>query len=131
MIVEVIRSGSLGIAGTLKNADHHAKTLLPLLHYLAPKIPTLPLERWLQGHNVHVLATKDSRRFTLRPFAKKGEGYLGVRLSLRVSRSIEIPLSDCYADERNQSYADFFRLLGSLTAIPAVAVENLSQNDLP
>jgi len=105
MQVQVLRKGSQGLKGTLANAEHHAKGLLGLINSLVSLIESDPdwltFETWAQGHNVSVFKTKDGRKFILRPLNLKKEGYVGLALSLRVSRSTETHLATIYADQRN------------------------------
>ena len=128
MQVALLRRGSLGIQGTYQNLHHHALPLLPLVKYLEKKIPTLGFACWRQGHNVHVLETEDGRKFVLRPFSRKGVGYLGITLSAKVSRSHEIHLVTLWADQRDLTFANFALAL-RLLAQPQPLHEQLSDED--
>ena len=92
MQVKLLRSNSRGIEGTYDNANCHAKTLLPLLDFLRNCLEEQTgYQEWVQGNNIHLLKTKDGRTFVFRPVHEPG-GYVGISFSLRVSRSVEIPL---------------------------------------
>jgi len=91
--VEVLRKGGKGIEGTYANIDHHALEMAPFVNAIAPKILTMDLARWRQGHNIHVFETHDGRTFDMVPLRKNG--YIGVRLRLHVSRSHKVTLCDC------------------------------------
>jgi hypothetical protein len=90
--INLLRKGSLGIKGTERNADHHAKAVIPYIEVLKAAVPHMGFKEWKQGHNVHVLITRDDRVFVLRPIWEDGLGYTGVKLLARVSRTHEIPL---------------------------------------
>lgn len=91
--VEVLRKGGKGIRGTYENIDHHAMAMAPFVNAIAPKITSMDLARWRQGHNIHVFETQDGRTFDLVPLRKGG--YIGVRLRLHVSRSHKVTMCDC------------------------------------
>lgn len=96
--VRLLRKDSKGIIGTYENANHHAQLLLPFINELKRTIMKLGFKEWIQGHNVHEFITTDGRKFTLRGIVAKNEDdvdeYVGIRLSSRVSRSLEIRLFD-------------------------------------
>jgi hypothetical protein len=96
-----LRRGGKGLTGTIANARHHAKPMLPFIHTMKYLVRDLGFETWRQGHNVHEFITTDGRKFTLRGIVREKTGrseeeplYVGVRLSLRLSRSEEIRLLD-------------------------------------
>lgn len=98
-VIKMIRKGSRGLEGTYENIEHHAKKVEPLVKALEPHIQHLGFGAWYQGHNVHELVTKKGVSYTLRPIFVRGEGidgrdYTGIRLSLRISRSLEYRLTD-------------------------------------
>lgn len=91
--VSLLRSNSQGLPGTLKNANHHAMKILPFIDILSKGADKLGFSVWRQGNNIHEFVTVEGTRYTLRAFVKDG-AYCGVRLALRVSRSLEIRLID-------------------------------------
>lgn len=91
--VVLLRKDSQGIKGTIANAKHHAQKILPFIEAIQGAVPHLGFALHKAGHNVHEFHTNDGRRFTLRAFTKDGS-YEGVRLALRVSRSLEVRLMD-------------------------------------
>lgn len=98
-VITPLRKGGLGIAGTYRNADHHANAVIPFLKVLEVVLPTIGFKEWHQGHNVHEFVTLDDRKFTLRAYTRDRE-YRGIRLSLRISRSCEILLMDAETQEQ-------------------------------
>ncbi len=117
--IVLIRSNSKGLAGTIANAQCHAQPLLPLVNFLASQIAQLGFDRWVQGHNIHVLETVDGRKFVLRPVARKDEGYCGIQVYLRHSRSKNVPLMTLFIDGRNgMSCYDFCGFLKNLAESP-------------
>lgn len=115
--VQLLRKTSSGLAGTYANAKCHAQPLIPLIDFLVKEIPSWKVETWFQGHNVHVLQSNDSRKFVLRPLAIKGSGYVGMSLALRISRTLEIPLADVFADSPG-TWGDFSRMMKMLITPP-------------
>lgn len=95
-IVKLIRKDSQGLKGTYANIDHHAQKVKLLVQALEPYGKHLGFKIWNQGHNVHEFTTHDNTSYTLRPVYDNEEGrdYIGLRLSLRVSRSVEYRLTD-------------------------------------
>lgn len=91
--VEFIRKDSFGIAGTYQNAEHHAQELIPLIQVLEKDVMSVGFVKWRQGHNVHEFVNHEGTKYTLRGFKKDGE-YFGIRLALRISRSVEIRLME-------------------------------------
>lgn len=91
--VMLIRSDSRGLEGTVANAEHHANALLPFIKAMRYKVGKLGFSIWRQGHNVHEFTTTGGARYTLRAYTRDGE-YHGVRLSKRLSRSVEEHLLD-------------------------------------
>lgn len=97
--IELLRSNSSGIKGTIANAKHHAQAMLPYISAMRHVVGTLGFKTWRQGNNVHEFHTEDGRKFTLRGIIRGEEdtdkpNYIGVRLSLRESRSAEHRLFD-------------------------------------
>jgi hypothetical protein len=127
--VQLLRKTSSGLAGTFKNLDHHAQSLLHLVKFLVAEIPSWNIDVWHQGHNVHVLQTYDGRRLVLRPLALKGRGYVGISLDVRVSRTLEVPLAQVYADKPGV-WGDFSRLVRTLTTVPPASEPASSQDHL-
>jgi hypothetical protein len=85
--VKLLRSNSLGIKGTYRNANHHAQKLVPLIDALVEALPGTKYKTWIQAHNVHILETVDGRKFVLRPYTREDEGYVGLTISTKISRS--------------------------------------------
>lgn len=96
--VKLLRKGGKGLVGTIENAHHHAKSMLPFIDALKYAVMSCGFAVWRQGSNIHEFVTQDGQRYTLRPFAQQVDPtkpwYAGVRLSLRVSRSQEYRLID-------------------------------------
>lgn len=92
-IVRKLRSDSRGLEGTYHNAEHHAENLVPMIDFLEKKVMGLGFAEWRQGNNVHVLVTTTGMMLTLRGIIKDNT-YIGIRLSLRLSRSKEVRLYD-------------------------------------
>jgi hypothetical protein len=65
--IRIGRKGSTGIEGTLKNANHHAKAVIPLVKALAAILPEAGFKDWVQFNNVHTLITQDGREYNIRP----------------------------------------------------------------
>jgi hypothetical protein len=100
--ISAIRRGNLGLEGTLRNANCHAKPAIPLVELMAKIIPDLGFKEWWQGHNIHVLETMDGRQFAFRPLVyevSKGEFSWGLRMFLKYSRTTEVPLMDIKSTE--------------------------------
>lgn len=119
--ISLIRSDSRGLSGTYTNADHHANKLIKFVDILSKNADTLGFEQWIQGHNVHQFVTREGTKYTLRGFTKDGE-YHGIRLSLRVSRSVEVRLMDIIRASDCYKLLDFMRTLaepikGDVTAL--------------
>ena len=109
-VARPMRHGSLGLTGTRRNAEHHAKRLIPFIETLMLLSPHFGFAEWVQGHNVHEFVTTDGRRFTLRGYTRDG-AYQGIRLSLRLSRSKEIFLMDA---ETMEGITDMVILMGKV-----------------
>ena len=92
MKVELLRKDSGGIAATFNNADHHAQNCIPLIKALQKEIPKLDFEKWVQGNSVHMLVTKDGRKFDLVGYVVNNV-YQGIELRLRLSRSNAVRLA--------------------------------------
>lgn len=116
--VSLIRKDSKGIKGTVDNADHHAKYILPFIEAMRGAVLHLGFTEWRQGHNVHQFFTSHGSVYSLRPIVQTDDPtkpyYCGIRLSVRMSRSEEIRLLEI------DSVADVPRLLDTmrLLAIP-------------
>lgn len=91
MITSKLRKNSPGIDGTYKNAEHHAKHLIPIIDAIINSISITKFKEWQQGSNVHVFICDDGRKFTLRNIYKDGNS-IGIKLSYKASRSLELPL---------------------------------------
>lgn len=106
MEIRKLRSTSMGIEGTMYNANHHAQLLIPLIEELISKAPLWGFAEWAQGNNVHLFTTHDGRKFLLRPISLRDREtlksrYVGIQLLTRVSRSTETPLLTIFYDNRN------------------------------
>lgn len=108
--VKLLRKDSKGVEGSYDNADHHAKPILPFIDAMKDKVHQLGFAEWRQGNSVHEFRTLDDVRYTLRAFCRDGE-YVGVRLSLRISRSAEYRLIDI------ESVDEVPRLLDAMTLL--------------
>ena len=140
MEISLLRSTSTGIEGTYKNADHHAQLLKPLIKQLAVLIPFMDLAKWKQGNNVHVLVTHCGRQIVLRPHIEDNiqefpsisyRNYIGIRASIRTSRTNEIVLSTVYFDKRNGvSVVEFAQMIQavSVKVVPTLSVAKELQN---
>jgi len=132
MQIEVLRKGSQGIKGTIANIAHHAPDLADLVTKLASLVDLykkdLKFIKWRQGHNTHVFVTKDGRMFVFRPLHLKGEGYCGLTLSNRVSRSNETHLMTIYADCRNHLTPD--GVVNALQWLSEVQPTNLPSSEV-
>jgi len=94
MEIRLIRKGSKGLDGTYQNANHHAQPTLPLIDVFVRGIKEEldeVVKIWHQGHNIHVLESKDGRKIALRPFRNR-EGDWGIEMLVKISRSQEFPL---------------------------------------
>lgn len=112
--IVLIRKDSKGIEGTRENAKHHAEKIFAFIERLEPAVGLLGFNLWAQGHNVHEFRTTEGTRYTLRPFINDGQ-YVGIRLSLRASRSLEFRLIDITDPDDCWKLLDVMRLL----AMPA------------
>lgn len=136
MKIQPMRRTASGIQGTYANANHHAKVLIPLVNTLVRKIQTTGTDTWIQGHNIHVLVSKDGRRLVLRPLARKDKGYIGITVGLKLSRSHEVHLASIYAEEHDdrEQFPDGLsveRLIDFICSFMEVEPDNetLSQDD--
>lgn len=91
--ISLMRKDGQGIKGSIRNARHHAKPILPFIRILIPEVQKLGFQQWRQGHNIHEFFHVKDRKLTLRPFVRDGV-YVGIRLALRVSKSEEFHLMD-------------------------------------
>lgn len=92
--VTKLRTSSLGLDGTYKNAEHHAKDAIPLIKNISQTIINLGESydfEWKQGNNVHILITKDDRKVTFRPFVSENREW-GIDVLIKVSNQIEVRL---------------------------------------
>jgi hypothetical protein len=92
----------------MRNANHHAKALLPLLFRLAQDVQGWGYDEWVQAHNTHAFVTKDGRKIHLRGLSN-GIEYIGVTLEVS-------PLLRC-AQGNGTHIADF--LVADLKALDA------------
>lgn len=108
--VRLMRKNGLGVSGSIANAEHHAQAMLPIIDTLKEVISDLGFTDWVAGHNVHELHTHDGKRYTLRAYTRDKE-YVGVRLALRISRSMEYQLIDA---ETLEDVELLIKILGKL-----------------
>lgn len=95
--IRIGRKGSLGLEGTIRNANHHAQPTLVLIKALAGLLPRVGFKEWVQYNNLHTFITHDGRAYDLRPLVYLKEDSTrswGISVSCRVSRGKEIPLFD-------------------------------------
>lgn len=119
MKVEILRKGGLGIKGTYHNINCHAKKVESLVKSLWEEKDTYGFVQWKAGHNVHVAITEDGRPFCFYPINIPGEGYVGLRLFYRQSRSVQVVITSIYYDTRNGVTLDTFKsILKSLADVP-------------
>jgi hypothetical protein len=116
MRIRLFRSNSLGFAGTIRNANHHAKALLPLLFRLAQDVQGWGYAEWMQAHNTHSFVTKDARKIHLRGLSN-GTDYIGVTLEvsnlLRCAQGNGTHIADFIVADPTalDSFSDMMRLL--------------------
>ena len=91
--ISLMRKDGQGIKGSIRNARHHAKPILPYIRILLPEVQKLGFDYWKQGHNIHEFYQTTDRKLTLRPYMREGV-YVGIRLALRISKSQEFHLMD-------------------------------------
>jgi hypothetical protein len=107
MQIVPIRKTSKGIIGTYANAEHHAKELVPMIHFFETQLMRYKksgasrIDVWKQGHNVHEIGMQDGRKFVFRPIWKKGQGYVGISFGLKITRGVDYPLFNMFYDLRN------------------------------
>jgi hypothetical protein len=123
--VRLLRKASLGLAGTYRNAHHHAKKLLPIIDALVKELPNTSYKEWGQAHNVHTITTVDGRQFIFRPYTTGNQGYTGISLSLKLSRakSSEIFLFSTTEDETE--------IKGFVQAVKALSIPKPQINENP
>jgi hypothetical protein len=92
-VKKLMRTNSTGVPASIARARHHAPAILPMISGLKGMLDKVGFALWKQGDTVHEFETEDGVRYTLRGFSRDGE-YVGVRLALRVSRSLEYRLID-------------------------------------
>lgn len=119
-----LRTSGKGITGTYENIDHHAQAVAPFVKALEPLAPYWGFQTWRQGSNIHQFDTVDGKSYTLRPVFKPLQGggyeYIGIALSLRISRSSEHVLTHCTRVSDIPRLAEMMRML----AKPQIGVVN-------
>ena len=90
--IRPVRKGTKGLQGTIVRSRHHAKMMLPFIEAMKGAVKHLGFDEWIEGETVHEFRTTDGRRFTLRGLRAPGGPYIAIQVSLRLSRSNEIPL---------------------------------------
>lgn len=136
MQIKFLRSNSFGLSGTIRNADHHAKNILPLVLALSIKVVEWHFDIWYQGHNVHVFRTKDNRNVILRPFSDSS-GYLGIKAELsnqtRCASGHGLLVGILYADKRNGiTVEDFSNVIRTISCCSFSETNNQPpQNKIP
>lgn len=110
--VSLLRKNGKGIAGTIANAQHHAKHILPFIEAMQGAVKHLGFRDWEQANNIHKFTAAHGARYTLRPIVQEQDStkpfYCGIRLSLYLSRGKEIRLLEI------DSVADVPRLLDTM-----------------
>ncbi len=125
--IRIGRRGSSGIEGTFRNAEHHAKPVIPLVKALIALLPDAGFKDWIQYNNVHTLVTQDGREFNCRPLVYEFElgkedtreptqygKTWGLRVSCKVSRTEEIALFDIKDMSDVTKAFQFFKQTNSL-----------------
>lgn len=116
MKIEMMRRGSIGIKGTIANAEHHAQNMLEIIHFMADKAKGWGFDLWRQGHNVHMFVTKDDRTFTIRPVQINGK-YSGIKVCAYFGRGNEMPLFSTSL-KRDLGWMLFSSFMSSLAESP-------------
>jgi hypothetical protein len=108
--IKLIRKDSTGVEGNIERAHDHAEALLPIIDVMKDKVEHLGFALWAQGSTMHEFITIDGDRYTLRGFKRDGS-YAGVRLALRVSRSLEHRLVDVENAKEAEQLLQFMEIL--------------------
>lgn len=114
------RSNSLGYAGTVRNAQHHAQKLLPLIYRVAKDILNWKYVEWVQGHNYHIFITSDDRKVILRPIHSKGNGYIGVSIELSKTRLCATGTGMLVTSIMSDDDLDLFSALMAALSMPKI-----------
>lgn len=91
--IKLLRKGSLGLEGTIKNAKHHAKPCIPLINGITSAILGFGEEynfTWVQGNNVHLITRANGDSLVFRPFSDQEDW--GIDVLSRFSRTNEMRL---------------------------------------
>lgn len=111
-----LRTTGKGLKGTYENIDHHAQALRPFVEALEPHALRWGFMTWRQGSNVHQFDTHYGKSYTLRPIFKRTKGdtgyrYVGIAVSLRISRSQEHVLAHVTRQSDINRLSEMMRLL--------------------
>ena len=89
---KLLRKGSTGLEGSLRNAEHHALPTVPLIKLLSSIIESYGDFdfTWEQGNNVHLVIREDGACLCFRPFSDKDSW--GIDVLAKFSRSMEMRL---------------------------------------
>lgn len=95
--IKLLRKGSVGIIGTYRNAEHHAKNCLPLIKILEAIITSYAHDedyesfKWEQGNNIHIITRNlDGAQLAFRPYSDHETW--GIDVLAKFARSDEMRL---------------------------------------
>jgi hypothetical protein len=131
MKIRLLRSNSLGYAGTIRNTYHHAQKLLPYVLQVSADVQKWDYVEWLQAHNTHVFVTKDNRKIVLRPI-HANKSYVGISIELssniRCAAGKGLLVANIMDGIDTPEY--FSQIMKSLSAIPVESNSAEKENDL-
>jgi hypothetical protein len=123
MKIRLLRSNSLGYAGTIRNTYHHAQKLLPYVLQVSADVQKWDYVEWLQAHNTHVFVTKDDRKVILRPI-HMDKSYVGISIELstniRCTAGKGLLVANIMAGTDTPDY--FSQIMKSLSATPVESI---------
>lgn len=111
MEVKLLRRGSKGLEGTYQNIEHHAIGAFPVVKVLVEiiKANQFLIEKWTQGHNTHLITSKDNRTLVFTPFKDGDDSYSGVEVRLYVSRTKRVRLFVIDSVQKAYEFDKFLR----------------------
>jgi hypothetical protein len=114
MEVKLLRRGSKGLEGTYQNIEHHAIGAFPVVKVLVEiiKANQFLIEKWTQGHNTHLITSKDNRTLVFTPFKddlNPHNPYSGVEVRLYVSRTQRVRLFVIDSVQKAYEFDKFLR----------------------
>jgi hypothetical protein len=119
MKTRLLRSNSIGFAGTIRNTYDHAPKLIPYVLQVAKDAQNWGFAEWLQAHNTHIFITKDNRKIILREI-HMDKSYVGI--SIEISKNIRCAAGDGLLIANILDGVDspeyFSQLMKSLAATP-------------